>query len=260
MKLKEMIFTIIFTCFILPLAVLGGEKTPIYSYRILNVYPHDVDAYTQGLVYDDGVLYEGTGLNEKSTLRMVDLKDGTVLQYHELAPEYFGEGVTIFGDRIIQLTWKANTGFYYDKASFILIEQFYYPTEGWGLTHDGKRLIMSDGSDVIRFLIPETFEEVSRISVTDHEGPVSNLNELEYINGEIFANVWPTDRIVKINPLTGKVTAWIDLTGLLKKQDRNAQVDVLNGIAYDAERDRLFVTGKHWPKLFEIELVAEDAE
>ena len=235
----------------------AGDKPEMFSYRIKNIYQHDVDAYTQGLVYDNGVLYEGTGLNEKSTLRMVELESGTVLQYHELAPEYFGEGVTIFGDRIIQLTWKANTGFYYDKASFILIEQFFYPTEGWGLTTDGKRLIMSDGSDVIRFLHPETFEEMSNINISDDKGPVSKLNELEYINGEIYANVWPTDRIAKINPLTGNVTAWIDLSGLLKPEDRSERIDALNGIAYDAQNNRLFVTGKHWPKLFEIELVKE---
>lgn len=232
-----------------------SQTIPTYSYKIVNVYPHDSGAFTQGLVYSDGFLYEGTGQNGQTTLRKVDLKTGTVLQLHELPDEYFGEGITIFGDKIIQLTWQSNVGFYYDKESFMPIEQFYYSTEGWGITNDGKRLIMSDGTAVLHFLDPQTFQETATLEITDDKAPVKGLNELEYINGEIYANVWPSDRIARISPSTGKVVGWIDLKGILGYYKDNYQVDVLNGIAYDSEHDRLFVTGKYWPKLFEIKLV-----
>jgi len=178
-----------------------------------------------------------------------------VLALRELAEGYFGEGMTIFGDVIVQLTWKANTGFVYEKDSFDLLRTFDYPTQGWGLAHDGERLIMSDGTSVVRFLDPGTYQETGRIEVTDGGAPVIRLNELEYVNGEIFANVWLTDLIARIDPDTGRVVGWIDLTGLLGEEYRTRHVDVLNGIAYDAEGDRLFVTGKLWPRLFEIELV-----
>lgn len=232
-----------------------SQIIPTYSYKVVKVYPHDIGAFTQGLVYSDGFLYEGTGQNGQTTLRKVDLKTGTVLQLHELPDEYFGEGITIFGDKIIQLTWQSNTGFYYDKESFLPIEQFHYSTEGWGITHDGERLIMSDGTAVLHFLNPQTFQEIATMEVADDKGPVKGLNELEYINGEIFANVWPSDRIARISPSTGKVVGWIDLRGILGYYEQQHRVDVLNGIAYDSEKNRLFVTGKYWPKLFEIELV-----
>lgn len=228
---------------------------PVYGYRVTRVYPHDSQAFTQGLVLDDGYLYEGTGLWGRSSLRRVELLTGTVLHMHELEPQFFGEGITILGDRIIQLTWRSQVGFVYNKQDFSLLRRFTYPTEGWGITHDGTNLIMSDGTSTLYVLDPQTFREIGRILVSDTHGPVRSLNELEYVRGEIYANVWQTDRIARIDPHTGRVTAWIDLSGLLSAADRLQRVDVLNGIAYDARQDRLFVTGKLWPKLFEIELV-----
>lgn len=240
----------------------GAEKVseaaaPTYRYRVVNVYPHDNTAFTQGLVYDGGYLYESTGRHGFSSLRKVELETGSVLKSHELSAEYFGEGITMFEDRIYQLTWQSYTGFVYDKESFSFIENFYYSTEGWGITHDGKHFIVSDGSAVLYFWDINTFEEVRQIEVHSESGPVNNLNELEYIEGEIFANVLPTDRIVRIDPQTGEVTGWIDLAGLLGDERYNPQVDVLNGIAYDPARKRVFVTGKLWPKLFEIEVLAQ---
>jgi glutamine cyclotransferase len=238
-----------------PVATASQGGTPVYTYRIVNVYPHDRGAFTQGLVFADGGLYEGTGLRGSSALRRVDLESGKITQLRPLPPEYFGEGITVFGDRIIQLTWKARLGFVYDKASFELLATFRYPTEGWGLTHNGTELIMSDGSSTLHFLDPETFEETGQVQVFNEQGPVSMLNELEYVQGKVFAHVWLTDRIAIIEPGTGQVSAWIDLQGLLEAEDLIQPVDVLNGVAYDAAGDRLFVTGKLWPKLFEIELL-----
>jgi glutaminyl-peptide cyclotransferase len=238
-----------------PISVLALPAVPTLTYKVLNTYPHDRLAFTEGLVIDDGVLYEGTGLNGASTLRRVDLESGQVLQSAVLGPEYFGEGVTVWDDQIIQLTWKSRVGFVYDKATFKLLKTFNYPSEGWGLTHDDQSLIMSDGTPTLHFLDPVTLQETKRITVTDKGQPVFNLNELEYVRGEILANVWQTDRIARISPETGQVVGWINLAGLLSQADRQPSVDVLNGIAYDAEHDRLFVTGKLWPKLFEIALV-----
>jgi len=228
---------------------------PVLGYRIVNTYPHDPRAFTQGLVFADGILYEGTGLRGQSSLRKVDLKTGNILRVRQLSAHFFGEGITIYGNRVIQLTWRAKVGFVYDRQTFQLLETFNYPTEGWGITHDGRSLIMSDGTSTLYFLDPQTFQEVDRLAVHTRDGPVSRLNELEYVQGEIYANVWKTDRIARISPQTGEVVGWIDLEGLLKPEDRNSRIDVLNGIAYDVENDRLFVTGKLWPKLFEIELV-----
>lgn len=225
-----------------------------FTYEVVNAYPHDRNAFTEGLVFESGVLYEGTGRQGYSTLRRVELTTGDVLQIRKLPDQLFGEGITIFGERIIQLTWQSGVGFVYDKNSFELLEEFHYPTEGWGITHDGERLIMSDGTSTLRFLDPETFEEIGRIEVRDEDGPLTRLNELEYVQGEIYANVWQTDRIARVAPDTGDVIGWIELAGLLSPEDRTEPVDVLNGIAYDAENDRLFVTGKLWPRLFEIEL------
>jgi len=236
----------------------GDEPVPVYTCRVVNIYPHDRTAFTEGLVFQDGVLYESTGLNGQSTLRRVELETGRVLQRYDLPARFFGEGMALYGHRIIQLTWQSHVGFVYDRDSFELQRTFTYPTEGWGLTHDGQRLIMSDGTAILHFLNPETFEEVGQIEVQDNGRPVLWLNELEYIAGEIYANVWQTDLIARIDPHSGRVTGWIDLTGLLGPEDYAQPVDVLNGIAYDAERDRLFVTGKWWPKLFEIELVRRE--
>lgn len=232
-----------------------SHSIPRYTYRIVHVYPHDQNAFTQGLAFENGFLYEGTGLYGHSTLRRVELVTGNILQECSIPDQFFGEGITIYDDRIMQLTWQSRVGFVYDKASFELLRQFDYATEGWGITSDGKRLIMSDGSSTLYFLDPITFREVGRTEVSDNSGPVSRLNELEYVNGEIYANVWLTDFIARISPDTGNVIGWIDLHGLLTAEDRSGPVDVLNGIAYDARDNRLFVTGKLWPKVFEITLV-----
>jgi len=223
-----------------------------YTYTIVNVYPHDQTAFTQGLVFDDGTLYEGTGLLGQSSLRRVDLETGNVAQLYELPDDLFGEGITIFGDKIIQLTWTSGKGFVYNKNSFDLLQEFTYSTEGWGITHDGTNLIMSDGTANLYFLDPETFQILDQIEVIDEE-PVEKLNELEYIDGMVYANIWMTEKIVIINPETGQVTGWIDLSGL--KVAEHPTADVLNGIAYDQNSERLFVTGKRWSNLYEIKLV-----
>jgi glutamine cyclotransferase len=195
----------------------------------------------------------------QSTLRKVDPETGEVQQRYDLSPDFFGEGITIFGDKLYQLTWQSHVGFVYDKDSFELLQTFSYPTEGWGLTHDGERLIMSDGTANLYFWDPETLQEIDRVEVRDQQGqPITQLNELEYIEGEVYANVWRTDQIVRINPDTGQVLGWITLSGLLSTADLAQPVDVLNGIAYDAETERLFITGKWWPKLFEIELTPQN--
>ncbi|MEM8530888.1 MAG: glutaminyl-peptide cyclotransferase [Chloroflexota bacterium] len=246
----------------LPLVVRQASAQPPgttqYTYRVLNTYPHNPNAFTQGLIYEQGILYEGTGLYGESSLRRVNLTTGDVLQQHNLGEQYFGEGITIYGNRIIQLTWQENTGFIYNKENFELICTFEYPTEGWGITHDGRQLIMSDGTSTLYFWDPHTLAEIGRITVSDDGVPIDRINELEYIDGEIYANIWLTDEIIRIDPQTGHVVGRIDLTGLLPEEDRTQTTDVLNGIAYDTENDRLFVTGKLWPKLFEIELVAID--
>lgn len=231
---------------------------PIYGYHVVNTYPHDPEAFTQGLIWQDGIFYEGTGLRGQSTVRKVDPESGEVLQRVELPDEYFGEGITILGDKLYQLTWQSQTGFIYDAESLELLDEFSYPTEGWGITHDGERLIMSDGSNTLYFWDPETLETVGQISVTYQGNAVSRLNELEYIDGSIYANVWQTDQIVIIDPDTGDVTGVIDLTWLLSDDVRTGGEDVLNGIAYDAENERLFVTGKLWPQLFEIDLTLDE--
>jgi glutamine cyclotransferase len=230
--------------------------TPVYTYRILQEYPHDPDAFTQGLVYEDDILYEGTGLTGQSSLRKVDLETGGILQIHEMASVYFGEGIAVVGNRIWQLTWQNQTAFLYDKQTLSELDTVHYPTEGWGLTYDGTRLIMSDGTATLYFRDPDTFQLLGQVQVYDDQGPVVRLNELEYIEGQVFANVWQTDRIAIIDPGTGRVEAWLDLTGLLDPADVTQAVDVLNGIAYDADTTRLFVTGKLWPKLFQIEIFA----
>src|SRR5580700_148963 len=231
------------------------RSVPVYGYKVIHVYPHDHNAFTQGLEYRGGFLYEGTGLNGRSSLRKVELESGKVLQEIRLNSQYFGEGITVVDQRIIELTWQSHRGFVYDRNTFRPIRNFDYPGEGWGLANDGQQIYMSDGTAQIRTWNPSTFQEVRRISVHDGALPVAELNELEYVHGEIYANVWQTDRIVRIAPADGHVTGWIDLSGLLSDADRAEGADVLNGIAYDSLGDRLFVTGKLWPKLFEIQLV-----
>lgn len=236
-------------------ALARDTQTPVYSYEVVNVYPHHRDAFTQGLVYDNGVFYEGTGLEGKSQLRRVDVATGKVQRAVRLAPKLFGEGVAVLGDNIYQLTWKSGTGFVYDKKTMRRKGTFRYAGEGWGLTTDGTYLIMSDGTPIIRYLNPATFKEVGRMRVTDEGRTIDNLNELEYIGGEIFANIWKENRIARIARDTGRVTGWIDLSGLLPLRDRRPLKDMhLNGIAFDATGNRLFVTGKNWPKMFEIKL------
>ena len=231
-----------------------SSSVPTYDFEIVNAYPHDANAFTQGLVYRDGVLYEGTGLNGRSSLRKVSLETGSVLQSIDIDSQFFGEGIALFGNEVVQLTWLTNIGFVYDLESFEQKRTFSYPTEGWGITTDGHRYIMSDGTSTLYFRDLQTLDELGRIEVRGEDGPISRLNELEYINGEVYANVWLTNRIARIEPVTGRVLGWIDLTGLLSAQDRTGTEDVLNGIAYDTDNDRLFVTGKLWPKLFEIRL------
>lgn len=229
--------------------------TPVYTYKVIHSYPHDPNAFTQGLIYLNGFLYESTGLNGRSSLRMVELTTGRVIRQQAVPSQYFAEGLTNWKSNLVQLTWKAGEAFEYDLFSFQREKLFHYPGEGWGLTQDGRELIMSDGSADLRLLDPNTFREISRVHVTDSGTPVTELNELEYVRGEVYANVWQTNRIARISPKTGKVLSWIDCTGLLSGSDSTGHEDVLNGIAYDRERDRLFVTGKLWPKVFEIKVV-----
>jgi glutaminyl-peptide cyclotransferase len=231
------------------------QPAPVESYRVVKSYPHDPAAYTQGLIYRDGFLFESTGLNGQSSLRKVRLETGEVVQQRRVDRAYFAEGLTEWNGQLVQLTWRSNIAFVYDLASFAPRRTFQYSGEGWGLTRDQAGFILSDGTDQLRFLNPDTFREVRRVTVTDRGRPVRDLNELEYIRGEVYANVWHTDRIVRISPQSGRVTGWIDLRGLLSSGYRLDAEAVLNGIAYDAANNRLFVTGKLWPRLFEIEIL-----
>jgi glutaminyl-peptide cyclotransferase len=232
-----------------------AAATPEYTYKVVHVFPHDPAAFTQGLVYHDGFLYEGTGLNGHSSLRKVRLETGEVVQKTDLAPEFFGEGIAIYRNEVVQLTWQSETGFVYDLGNFHLLRRFSYSGEGWGLATGDHEIFMSDGSTEIRVLDAGTLKEKRRIKVYDGDTPVEELNELEIVDGQIFANVWKSDRIARISPRTGKVLGWIDLEGILSPiyhRDPNA---VLNGIAYDPAGKRLFVTGKLWPSVFEIKVV-----
>jgi glutaminyl-peptide cyclotransferase len=228
------------------------RNAPVFGYRVVNTFPHDPQAFTQGLIYDDGFLLESTGKYGESTLRRVELESGRVLQMHSLSEDLFGEGITVFGDRIYQLTWRNGVAIVYDKQTFEELGRFRYDGEGWGLTDDGTHLIMSDGSATLRFIDPEDFQVVRRLLVRSQGRRVDRLNELQYIHGQIFANILYQDRIARISPETGEVTGWVDLRTLWPgRRDREA---VLNGIAYDQQNDRLFVTGKNWPRLYEIRL------
>jgi glutaminyl-peptide cyclotransferase len=225
---------------------------PVVGYDIVKSYPHDPEAFTQGLIYRDGFLFESTGLNGRSSLRKVQIETGQVVQRQRVDARYFAEGLTDWGSQLVQLTYQTNLAFIYDLATFTVRDTFTYPGEGWGLTHDERRLIMSDGTTSLRFLDPVTHRETGRVTVTADGRGVEHLNELELVKGQVYANIWLTNRIAMIDLPSGRVTGWIDLEGLLPAG--SAGHDVLNGIAYDAVRDRLFVTGKLWPRLFEIRL------
>jgi glutamine cyclotransferase len=226
-----------------------------YSYKLIHTYPHDSEAFTQGLFYDNGVLYEGTGQETGSSLRQVELETGKVLRQHNLETSLFGEGITLYKDRIYQVTWTNKVGFVYNKSDFKVINKIFYQTQGWGLTTINDRIVMSDGSNVLYFLEPDMFDAVSRIEVYDNEKKVDQLNELEYIDGEIWANIWQTDLIARIDPLTGKVNSYIDMSPIFPdSKRREVNADVLNGIAWDAHGGRIFITGKRWPKLYEIQI------
>jgi glutamine cyclotransferase len=240
-------------------SVLHSDIQPqTISYQIENSYPHDVNAYTQGLVYHEGYLYEGTGKPRESSLRKVTIRTGDPVRMHNLAEEFFGEGITIFDSRIYQITYRSRVGFVYDLESFRQLQRIYYQNqEGWGLTNDGEHLIMSDGSHKIYYMDTEYFTELKQVEVYDQNGPVSRLNELEYINEKIFANVYGEEFIIIIDPVSGKVTGQLDLQGILAPEDRHSRIDVLNGIAWDPENELLYVTGKYWPKLFALRLTGE---
>lgn len=232
----------------------AAQAVPAYGYTVVNSFPHDIEAYTQGLQYVDGVFYEGTGLEGRSSLRKVEIATGKVLQQHDIEEQFFGEGIVVIDDHIWQITWQSQVAMLYDRATFTEIKRVTYPTQGWGLTYDGTRLIMSDGSPRLYFRDPESFDEIGHVDVTYFGQPLYQLNELEYIDGEVWANVYQSNYIVRINPETGVVNSIIDMTGVLANETLTNQVDVLNGIAWDAAGRRLFVTGKLWPKVYEITL------
>jgi len=240
---------------IAPLLVLGAScnaAVPLQTVEIVRAYPHDPGAFTQGLLFLGGRLYESTGLEGRSTIREVRLEDGKVLRQVTVPPPYFGEGLAAWGDRLISLTWQHGRGFIYDRATFRKLGEWRYPGEGWGLASTGREFVMSDGTPVLRFLDPATLKETRRVTVTADGQRISRLNELEWVKGEIFANVWTTDRIARIDPATGQVKGWLDLSGVSRQVGGRGTDGVLNGIAYDAKGDRLFVTGKNWPRLYEV--------
>jgi len=236
--------------------VVHSDIAPImYHYKVIQSYPHDKDAFTQGLFYDDGVLYEGTGQEAGSSLRQVELTTGRVIKQTSLDPSLFGEGITLYKDRIYQVTWKNKVGFVYDKKTFRLINKIYYQTQGWGLTTIDDKIVMSDGTNILYYFDPETFTVISQLEVYDNKKKVDQLNELEYINGEIWANIWMTDLIARIDPVTGRVNSYIDFSTLYPESERQkSDADVLNGIAWDPVNKRIFVTGKRWPELYEIKV------
>jgi glutamine cyclotransferase len=261
MKISGMSLSLVFMFLICGSLIVGQAVRPApsampeYTFRVIHSFPHDPKAFTQGLVYHDGFFYEGTGLNGRSSLRKVRLETGEVLKRVDLPPEYFGEGIALVKNEIVQLTWRSQVGFVYTLDDFRFLRQFSYTGEGWGTTTNGNEIFMSDGTAVIRVLDGGTLRVKRRIKVHDGSTPITQLNELEFVEGEIFANVWQTNRIARISPLTGRVTGWIDLSGLLNPMYKLDSGAVLNGIAYDAPGKRLFVTGKLWPNIFEIQLV-----
>ena len=232
----------------------NSNRTPTYVFDVVRTYPHDPTAYTQGLVWHEGRMFEGTGQVGKSSIREVELQTGRVIRKRDVPPPHFGEGFVILGDNLYEITWQTHKAFVYDWKTFAPKKEFTYEGEGWGLTTDGTSLIMSNGSSAITFRDPTTFAIQRTINVTDHDVPVNSLNELEWVKGEIWANVWQSDQIARINPESGAVVGWIDLAGIFPASERTGSEEVLNGIAYDAANDRIFVTGKNWPKLFEIKV------
>jgi glutaminyl-peptide cyclotransferase len=256
---KVRIWIITSLLFVLNFAAAAHAAVPVYDVEIVHIYPHDSSAFTEGLFYLNGFLYESTGLEQHSTIRKVRLETGEVVQKLDIPPQYFGEGIVNWKGRIISLTWRSQIGFVFDLATFKLQRKFHYEGEGWALTQDGRRLIMSDGSSELRFLNPKTLKETNHIQVTFDGKPARNVNELEWVKGEIFANVWRTSWIIRIDPNTGHIVGLINIAGLLTASDDVTGPDsVPNGIAFDAKHDRLFVTGKNWPKLFEIRLLKSD--
>ncbi len=270
MKTLSLILVLLFII----LSCTKKAEIPIYSYKVINSYPHDNYAFTEGLTYKDGFIYEGTGIPGHSTLRKINFKTGEIQLNIKLEDKYFGEGITIFKDKIAFITESSRIGFVYSLDSLQLIKEFEYPTKGWGITWDKKFLIMSDGSDKLYYLDPDSFEKVRELQVTDNGKPVNNINEMEYIKDEIWANIWPTDRVVRISPKNGKVVGWIDFKALLSEEDKNQigwsliegvqkpsipmnQEACLNGIAYDSINNRIFVTGKLWPKMFEVKIISD---
>ena len=235
------------------------HRPPEYTFQVVRQFPHDPAAFTQGLAFLDSYFYEGTGLTGRSSLRQVKVETGAVVRKVDLDPEFFGEGITILKNQVVQLTWQSHTGFVYSLKDFRLLRRFSYPGEGWGLATDGSELFLSDGTSEIRVLDPATFAEKRRLKVRDGATPVTQLNELEFVEGDLFANIWQTDRIARISTRTGEVVGWIDLKGLLSPVYRIGPGSVLNGIAYDSRRKRLFVTGKLWPAIFEIRVVPTKA-
>jgi glutaminyl-peptide cyclotransferase len=234
----------------------NGAAAPVSGYKVVARYPHSTDSYTEGFFYLDGLFYEGTGLNGHSGIVVVQPETGKVVQRLDLPPQYFGEGIVDWGPNIYQWTWQAHICFVYDRFTLRLVKQFTYTGEGWGMTHTAKEIITSDGTSTLRFRDPDTFKETRHIVVKDGTKTINQLNELEYVKGEIYANIWHSDRIARISPRDGRVIGWIDLTGLLPASERINRESVLNGIAYDAQHDRLFVTGKQWPAVFEIKIVS----
>lgn len=237
-----------------PVMLAQRKPAPVQSYKVVATFPHDPTSFTQGLVFaSEGQLYESTGLQGESTLRRVEIASGKTLQRIDVPSKYFAEGLALVGDELLQLTWQHKIGFVYDRQTFKQKRTFAYKTEGWGIAYDGtSRLVMSDGSDTLTFLDPKTFVPGAQLKVRDAGRTVSNLNELEWIEGEIWANVWTTDRIARISPTTGEVNAWVDLSTLYPRAQRAPQADVLNGIAYDKATRRIYITGKKWPHLYQI--------
>lgn len=229
------------------------NNIPICPYKIINTYPHDRNSFTEGLVYEAGFLYESSGRTSDSDLRKIDLQTGEILKLHKLDGNYFSGGITLYQNKILQLTLKSKVGFVYDKDEFKLINKFYYNTEGWGITHNDEHLIMSDGTDNIYFLNPKNFKKVYNIKVHDEFRPVTKLNELEFIQGEIYANIWKSNKIARICPHSGRITGWLELNGLLTPKEYK-KIGMLNGIAYDKQNNHIFITGKMWPKIFELKL------
>ena len=253
LKLNGVVLTAAILVACAPVTMAQRKPAPVQSYKIIATFPHDTSSFTQGLVFADGQMYESTGLNGESTLRRVDVTTGKTLQRIDVPSEYFAEGLALVGDELLQLTWQHKLGFVYDRATFKRKRTFSYPTEGWGIAYDGASLlVMSDGSDTLTFLDPKRFEPGKKLRVVDAGRPVANLNELEWIEGEIWANVWMTDRIARISPKTGEINAWIDLSTLYPRSQRMPPADELNGIAYDKATRRVFVTGKKWPRLYQI--------